>query len=178
MSTLLAGALAAKREDADEGTSTDKQAPAIKPYVDAMAALVPAEVIALNAVVLGYATTTSEGGSVTAITEPDALKVAFYFLIVLSWFLFLTSRYAAKDKDNKAPSIVVLAAQSLIPPLAFVVWTLLQPVSAFDVIDLGMSSASRAIAAVVLAAFLGAAAAVLGYRLDAQAPTQKKKKKP
>jgi hypothetical protein len=173
MSIALMGTLTAKREDAEQDKSKDEKAPAVKPYVDAFAALVPAEVLALNALVLERATKVSKDKKITEITEPTALKVAFGALLVLSVAIFVSSRLLAKNRQNKAPQLWVLIVQCLIPPLAFVGWTMLQPVSAFDVLDTGLSVGERQIAALIGGVFLGIAAGMLGYKLDAEPPTPK-----
>jgi hypothetical protein len=173
MSIALMGALTAKREDAPKAESTTTKAPGVKPYVDAFAGLVPAEVLAINAVILGFCTEVSKDKKTTNITEPGALKGAFVALIVLSVVLFLSSRFFAKDKTKKAPNRVVLALQCLVPPLAFVGWTMLQPVSVFDVIDIGLDVAERQVVAVIGAVFLGVAAVALGYRVDNEEPAPK-----
>lgn len=173
MSTILLGALTAKREDAEQGKSKDEKAPAVKPYVDALAALVPAEVLALNAVILQFSTEVSEDKKTTVITEPTTLKWAFVALLVLSVVAFVSSRFLAKNKKLKAPKLWVLTLQCLIPPLAFLGWTMLQPVSAFDVVDSGLTIGARQTIAVIGAVFLGIGAAALGYKLNSEAPAPK-----
>jgi hypothetical protein len=87
MSTLLYSALTNKRLAAAKDTSTQDGQPGISTYVDAMAALVPAEVLTAHAVIIGYATTTSKnaaGQQSTVITDPGSLQIAFFSLIALS----------------------------------------------------------------------------------------------
>jgi hypothetical protein len=89
--------------------------------------------------------------------------------------IFAGSRFAAKNSKNKAPELWVLILQSLIPPVALLGWTMLQPVSAFDVLNedlnLGIDLAARQVIAVIGAAFLGIAAGWLGYKVDSDSPT-------
>jgi len=86
MSTIAYGALTRKREEAEPGKSDAVEPPGVTSYVDALSALVPAEVLALHAALLTVTTTTVEnqtGDVVTTITEPAALSVVFCGLIVL-----------------------------------------------------------------------------------------------
>ncbi len=174
MSTLLAGALTAKREDAEEGTSTTVS-PGVKPYVDGLATLVPAEVLAISAVVLQFCVKTTDDKKTTTISQPTTLKYAFVALLILSVVLFLASRSLEKDKTKKAPSLLLLCFQCAIPPLAFIGWSMLQPVSAIDVIYSGLDSSARQVIAIIGSAFLAAAAVALGYKLDAEKPKEKDK---
>jgi len=57
MSTLAYAQLTNKRDDAAPGTSETTNAPGVKSYVDALAALVPAEVLTLHALVISATTT-------------------------------------------------------------------------------------------------------------------------
>lgn len=173
MSTVLMGALTARREDAAAGQSTTDKAPAVKPYVDAFAALVPAEVLAINAVVLQFCTDVSSDKKTTMITEATTLKWAFVALLVLSVAVFASSRLFSKDTTKKAPKLWILLLQCLIPPAAFLGWSMLQPVSAFDVIDSGLKVEARQVIAIIGGVFLGILAAALGYKLDKEDPVAK-----
>ena len=79
MSTLLYGAMQRKRKDATPGTSKSGQPPGVNTYLDALAALVPAEMLALHTFLLGLFTKTSETGegTVTVITDQSALMWTF-----------------------------------------------------------------------------------------------------
>jgi hypothetical protein len=186
MSTFLLGALTAKREDAPRAVGAAAPGvaaapagaaapaiPAVKPYVDALAALVPAEVLAISAAILPLFTEVSSDKKVTRITEPTVLKWSFVALLVLSVVIFLGSRFIAKNSDNKAPALWILGLQCLIPPVAFLLWSMLQPVSAFNVIDSGLSIAARETIAIIGSAFLGIGATALGYKLNKEDPTPK-----
>ena len=72
----------------------------------------------------------------------------------------------------KAPKLWVLALQSLIPPLSFLGWTMLQPVSAFDVIESDLEIAARQTLAVIGGVALGITAAPLGYKVDSKDPVR------
>jgi hypothetical protein len=71
--------------------------PGVTSYVDALSALVPAEVLALHAALLTVTTTTVEnpaGEVVTTITEPGALKLVFWGLIVLCFIFYLAGHHS------------------------------------------------------------------------------------
>lgn len=75
MSTLAFAALTNRREDARPGSS-ETESPGMKTYVDALAALVPAEVLTLHGVILSATTkigTDSAGHSVTSVSEQPTL---------------------------------------------------------------------------------------------------------
>ena len=73
MSTLAYAALTARREEASPGTSTTSGAPGMRTFVDALAALVPAEVLSVHAAVLSFTTNTAPaqegGGAVVTISD-------------------------------------------------------------------------------------------------------------
>lgn len=166
MSTLAYGNLTTKREVAEPGTSTDSKPPGVKTYVDALAALVPAEVLAAHAIVLSFVTETTQdadGQNTATITEPTTLKWAFWALIVLSVGLYLISRRSQFEPWD--------AARALIPPLAFTFWTMLQKSTAFDAIWPSLRDAPRNVIAILGAVVLGAVAAALAYKADQKAPS-------
>src|SRR6266446_5580990 len=113
MSTLAFAALINKREDARPGTSTT-ESPGVKTYVDALTALVPAEVLTLHGVILSATTkigTDSAGHSVTSITEQPTLFWSFFGLIGLAAIFYLGPRWGRWDKWD--------FGRAAIPPLAF-----------------------------------------------------------
>jgi hypothetical protein len=175
MSSLLYGAISAKREAADANTSTTTS-PGVSTYVDALAALVPAEVLGLHAIVISFCTKTSEtakgagGTPVTEITEPTTLKWAFWALLVLATILFIAGRWTAKTSGVKSPNIPLTLVQGLIPAAAFVGWTMLQKTSAFTAVDPGLATGARETIAVISAVVLGVLAAALGYKLEKSTP--------
>jgi uncharacterized membrane protein len=175
MSALLYGAISAKREAADAGTSKTAS-PGVNTYIDALAALVPAEVLGLHAVILSFCTKKSEslksaaGTPITEITEPTTLKWAFWALLALAPFLFIAGRWTAKAANVKSPNKLLTLVQALIPAAAFVGWTMLQKTSAFDALDPGLATGARDTIAVISAVVLGVVAAALGYKLDKASP--------
>ena len=96
-------------------TGTDK-------LVAAVAALVPAEVIAGHAYLVGRFTTTDAQGT-TTITDASALRVALVVLLVLSFVPFVVGR--GRTAWTR-PDWVRL----FLPPAAFLVWTMLIGTSA------------------------------------------------
>ena len=167
MSTLAYGALTRKREEAPSGTSTTDAAPGVKTYVDALTALVPAEILALHAFIISNTTTTEKndaGESVTTITDPQTLKWVFWALLILSVVLYLGAHQAQYWDFWDLP-------RALIPPAAFVLWTILQKTSAFDAIwPDALSDGGRVSIGAIGAVALGVIAARLGVTADKAAP--------
>ena len=165
MSILLYSTLTTKRDSADPGTSTTSSAPGARTYVDALAALVPAEVLAAHAVIIPMATSTTKdasGNPVTSVTEAGTLQGVFVALIVLSILLYVVPRWKKLDKWD--------LARALIPALAFVGWTMLQKATAFDAVAPDLKEAPRYASAIIGAIILGVVAAALAYKADQKAP--------
>lgn len=161
MSTLAYGTLTTKREVADPGTSTDTEPPGVRTYVDALAALVPAEVLAAHAVLLTFVTETdtdAQGQNVATITEPTTLKWIFWVLILISIGLYLLGRRTKLERWD--------VARALIPPVAFTFWTMLQKTTAFDAVWPSLREAPRNVIAVLGAVILGAVASALAFKAD------------
>jgi hypothetical protein len=160
MSTLAYAAMTEARMKAPVSTSMRSGgSPGVKSYVDALAALVPAEVLAAHATILTF--TTSTTGEAIKITKPAALVIAFYSLIVLSIMLYAGARLMASKWDKWD------WFRMLIPALAFVGWTMLQKATAFDAVTRGaMDEAVRSVIAILGGIALGLAAAALAYKAD------------
>lgn len=161
---------------APPAAETDQQANAGNKYLEAMAAMVPAEVLSLHALVLTFTTQTTDGNAV--ITERDTLKVAFWGLIALSALLYLVAR--AHEEIKRLPAGTRWSGfgaaftasdwmRAAIPPLAFVVWTMLERTTAFDA-AFTLSDADRNVAAVFLAVLLGTAATWLAGKQPTPPP--------
>jgi len=164
MSTLAYAALTARREDSDPNTSSSSQSPGVSSYVDIFAALVPAEVLAANAAILTFTTMTTHsanGGPVT-ITNPDTLRIAFYALVIISAGLYIVAHWTHWDPLD--------FIRMLIPPLAFIGWTMVQQPTAFDTVYPGLAQANRLAIAVIGALILSGLAGLLAYRADQQVP--------
>lgn len=156
MSTLAYAQFTNRREEAVPGTSTSQNSPGVSTFVDALAALVPAEVLTLHALILSVTTTTAD--KVTTISDPATLRWAFAGLIVLSIVLYVVPRF------GKWELLDYLRAS--IPPLAFVGWTMLQRSTAFDAIAPGMGDAPRTVTGLFLGVLLGLLAAALASKAD------------
>jgi hypothetical protein len=191
--------------------SAPSSAPAAEPmrtmdrYVEALAALIPAEVLTLHAFTLSMTTRivnpesktadhianalSAPGASaptdaaavaeavknatVTVISAPDTLRVAFWALVVFSLLLYLVPRgYAARKASPDSLSgwhwyRAMSAAdwiRAAIPPLSFVAWTMLQRTTAFDAAFPGMSQPDRSVSGMFLAVVLIAVAAWVAFK--------------
>lgn len=165
MSTLAYAELTTTRETSKPYTSTKASPPGMGTYVDALAALIPAEVLALHALILSV--TTQVKDNVTTITDAATLQWAFFGLLVVSVGLYVVARLFAKKWDR------LDWLRVLIPPLAFVGWTMLQRATAFDALFPDLSNAPRTVSALFLAVVLGVAATALAYKADRKpAPAQ------
>jgi hypothetical protein len=156
--------LTTRREEAQPNTSISTSPPAVRTYVDALAALVPAEVLTLHALALSV--TTKVENNVTKITDADTLRWAFIGLLILCIGFYVVPRLLAKKWDRRLDWF-----RMLIPPLAFVGWTMLQRATAFDAVFPNVNDAQRTVSALFLAVLLGAAAAVLAYKADQKQPS-------
>jgi hypothetical protein len=163
MSTLAYAQLTTRRDAAQPKTSASTSPPAVKTYVDALAALVPAEVLTLHALMLSA---TTQGNT---ITDPGSLAWALVGLLAVSVGLYAAPRIMAKGWDE------LDWIRVLIPPLALIGWTMLQRTTAFDawiqVWKLEVSDSARTIVALFLAVILAAVATALAYSADAKAPS-------
>lgn len=159
MSSLAYGALTKKRIEQPAGASTAAGGnPGIGTNLDALAALVPAEVLALHAVIVSVVSTTGKDG--TQIGDVATLRVSFWVLTAMSAGLFIVGRRSLKGWD---------LLRALIPPAAFVAWTMLQKTTAFDAVDPHLAGTVRTTIALFAAVLLGGLAAQLGNVAD-QAP--------
>jgi hypothetical protein len=168
MSTIAYAALTTRRDEAQPGTSTSSSSPAVKTYVDAVAALVPAEVLTLHALMLTPATDVV--GDHTTIKEFAVFPLfcAFAGLCVLSILLYVLPRLADKKLDG------LDWVRSSIPPLAFVAWTMLQRATAFDAavlyLKLPANDVARTYIGLLLAVALGLTATFLAKQADQKPP--------
>lgn len=151
MSTLLYATMTRQREEAPPGGSDKNDPPGVTTFVDTLAALVPAEVLALHAIFLAETTETvvnSEGESVTTITQPGALQVVFWGLILMSLIFYLVGHHR-----KRWDSLDWL--RMLIPAFAFVGWTMAQKSTAFDAVWPNLQDVWRSIIAGFGAVLLG-----------------------
>jgi hypothetical protein len=186
VSTLLYAALTKQREWAPAHTSkgqgepvtvavgatTDEKnaaaaagKPGVSSFVDAMAALVPAEVLLAHGLLIELGTSTkngTDGKTVTTITHPEALKTFFVILLITSLGLYVIGHAGSWQGID--------FLRMLFPPLAFAAWTMLQKATMFDPWAPGWSAITRLGTALVIALLVGASAKVLADRDDAAPP--------
>jgi hypothetical protein len=175
MSTLLYSHLTSQRESARPGTSFTAAPeaadgsppqpadgkPGVGGYVDALAALIPAEVLAVHGILIGLGTkvTHPKGAEpVTTITEPTTLKWLFAALLVASLLLYVLPHLSKWDAWD--------FARMLIPPIAFFAWTALQKATMFDAVAPDWTTLTRTGAGLIVAIVVGSAAFALAYKAD------------
>jgi hypothetical protein len=139
--------------------------------MDAFAALVPAEVLTLHALIISATTEIKEGVAATATEKagpvastilPGAEQTlfwSFWGLVAMSAALYVVPRYTG-GKWDKFDWIRVSIA-----PLAFVGWTMLQRTTAFDAVST-LHQPPRTVIALFLGAVLGATTAALALKAD------------
>lgn len=166
MSVVAYGAITRKREEAPIGTSDTTNPPGIKTYLDALAALVPAEILIAHGIVIGNFTEIE--GDVTTITNPEVLSGFFWFFLILCPILFLVGL----QKVPKAWDW----ARMVIPAAAFIGWTMLQPATVFDGIQEWVKSLIPWFSAdwrwaygLMIAILVGLVAGLLGLEADRRA---------
>jgi hypothetical protein len=164
MSTVAYANLTTKREQAAPGTSSSQSPPGVRSFVDALAALVPAEVLTLHGLILSFTTKTENvaGISTTTITDKGTLSAAFFGLVVLSIVLYAVPRSKTWERMD--------FFRASIPPLAFVAWTMLQKATAFDAVVHHLPDGQRSLIALFVAVILGVAAAALANSADQKVP--------
>jgi hypothetical protein len=156
MSTYAYGAITRMRRAAPAKKSTNEKPPGTGTYIDALAALVPAEVLAAHAIILTFTTKTDAGQ--TTVTEAAPLRAAFWALMCVAALIYALGRRGAWDRWD--------FARLLIPPLAFAGWTMLGKATAFDAVAPGWSSGTRQTYALLGAVVLTAVGAALGMKAD------------
>jgi hypothetical protein len=157
MSTIAYAAITEQREEAKGGTSGKKEGTTgVGTYLDAVAALIPAEVLALHALIIGLAAG-SDGKVPESARWP--LTGALIALAVMSTVLYVAARRMQKKWNGKLDPF-----RMLIPPLAFVCWTMLQRATMFDAAFPRLDVLTRMITALIGAVLLGLAASALADR--------------
>ncbi len=162
MSSFAYGYVTAKRVVAPSGQSQTAAAPAMTTYIDTLAALVPAEALALYAGIIApnvTKTVSITGKTATVVSDPTLLSWSCAGLLVLSTGLYIAGRMKAKLTPWDIP-------RALIPPAAFTGWMLVQNPGVFDVWWHASSTAERVIIAAFTAILLGVLAKALGYQAD------------
>lgn len=172
MSTYLYG-LITRRRDATpvgdgpiEGMQDDVSAQEpVSHWQDALAALVPAEVLVLHGVAMSFGTTTKGEGqdSVTTITYPDQMIAVYAAMLVLALGLYFL---AAKSIATWEGWLRGLCAAG-----AFVAWTMIQPSTAFDAFGFQLTTFARIMIAIFAAILLTVLVNWLATRADKSTPT-------
>ena len=154
MSTFAYGVLT-KRRAAAKNRQTPP--PDVSTYVDTVAALVPAEVLALHGVILTLTTkigSDNAGNQTTVIQEPRVLFWSFFGLLGLSIVLYMAGR--VREKMDWMDIF-----RALIPPSAFIAWTMLQRATAFDALKLQLGDIPRSVIGLFAAVLLAAVSKIL-----------------
>lgn len=176
MSTVAFGALTTSREQSDSGTSTSAQPPGMNAYIDVLAALVPAEVLAIHALIIAATVTRGRGGQLL-VPDPTTFRWTFWLLVGLTVALFLLGRRpvpAPAATRGRARGAALrwqnLEWQDLIracvAPASFVCWTMAEPLGVWSAVAPGMSSGMRLLIPMVGAVLLAAVTKALASHAD------------
>jgi cytochrome bd-type quinol oxidase subunit 2 len=180
MSTLLYGALSAQRKAAPENESTKDKPPGLGTYVDIAAALVPAEVLAVNITLLQTLSDQTSVKGDEAVTVPAlgdlqlifwlsvAVSIALYFIGV--WSRAKTEAKSSRDAGSGKPWKELNWLRALVPAVAYTVWAMLEQPSAFDGVAENLSDTTRLIIATFAALILAGIAKLLSDKADARDP--------
>jgi hypothetical protein len=152
------GLMVQEQDSTDEGTKIPK-------LVDSVAALVPVEVLAAHAAVLGVVATTTDPGDkgpvVVTITEDGWATGAWFFLLAAALAFYVVPHVVKGKWDRWDP------LRMLIPPVAFASWTMLAKGTLFDAVK-DWDSLTRTLVAVAIG---------LAALLASQATAQEAEKK-
>ncbi|MEO7268333.1 MAG: hypothetical protein ABIW49_03910 [Knoellia sp.] len=177
MSSYLYGALTRKRLDTKSGSVLafgqaesdgdeiaalgDATKETVSHWQDTLVALVPAEVLAFHGVAMTLGTTTTGTGddTTTVITSPTEMLYVYWGLIIASFVLYLAG--------SKNLSLINLA-RGLVAPAAFVLWTMIQPSTAFDALAWNPSTLLRVMIALGGAVLLGLLVKYLATLADSE----------
>jgi hypothetical protein len=177
MSSYLYGRLSEKREETTpsgtlvfaEQDGTDVAPPGkaeapkatdtIAHWQDILAALVPAEVLAIHALAMTLGTTTTGSGAdaTTVITSSTEMTWVFWGMVVAAAFIYVTG---ARSLSLGHVGRAVLGS------VAFVLWTMIQPSTAFDALGLDLSAFLRVMIAIGGAVVVAVLANVLASAAD------------
>lgn len=147
-------------------------------YIEMVAALVPAEVLPLHALIISYVVNARPGAGdigqgdartegtlsamdwISALPQGDVsvLRWSFYGLVVLSVVLYVLPRLIGRRWSRFDWVRVAIG------PLAFVAWTMLQPFSALDALQLQITPLGRTVAALFMAVVLAGIANAMSKR--------------
>jgi hypothetical protein len=165
MSTFAYARITKRREELPRPTAEDGKKGGVGRWVDSTAALVPAEVLAINAVLLDTVTETrrgADGALALAVTNVDDAKTLFVAMLALAAVIYLLGHVGRFDKWDPL--------RTLIPLGAFFCWTALANPAVFAAV-LDWSDFTRMLVALVGAAVLAVVATLLSYRADDAEPS-------
>jgi hypothetical protein len=127
---------------------------------------VPAEVLAAHAAVMSITTDTKkgpDGKDIVTITDPGALKAAFWALIVVS-VIFYVAGFQKKKWTLQA------SLGLFIPPIAVVLWTMAGDPSAFNAALPKVDQTGREVFVIIVTPVLALLATAVAYTLDKKEP--------
>ena len=142
MSTILYSRVVRERH-----LSGERPPASPKKYLEMVAALVPLEVLGLHALALEVFTESALPPPTTWITNVDGMRWAFVVMVLLSMLFYAVPKWKTWSRWSDYLRV-------LIPPLAFVLWTALQRVSAFDAWFPALDTGVRFFTAAALASLL------------------------
>lgn len=164
MSTIAYGVLTGSRRKGAIRAKAVGDAPSVSTLLDAMAAIVPGEVLALHAFMLTAATTASTGPNgepTVAITSPFPLQIGFWAGLVFCVAFYFAGRYKAEPNAWWPGTLWPDWVRVAVPPIAFIAWMMLQNPTAFDAVFPGTDLALRQVVAGIIAVGCSLLAAVL-----------------
>jgi hypothetical protein len=127
-------------------------------WQDALAALVPAEVLAIH-------------GIAVSVAKAANVAIPAWVFVALALLTLVLSLVATITKSVKfLPRNPATYAGALIATAAFVLWSMLQPSSAFDSLGVSVSPLNRALIPVFGAVILGLAAGLLSWQQQNKSP--------
>jgi hypothetical protein len=128
---VVSGPEVASLDAGDKATPT-KARTKIPKFLDILTALVPVEVLAAHAFLLGAVSQTAEpedkGPVVMAITDQGAATL-FWFLLLVAAIAFYAVPHIVKHGWDKADYF-----RALIPAAAFAAWTMVEKATLFDAV--------------------------------------------
>jgi hypothetical protein len=185
MSSVAFGALSTRRELSDSGKSTSVQPPGVSSYVDILAGLVPAEVLAINSIVVAAITSGAAHGPATP-ADTNTYRWMFGLLAGLAAVLFVLGRRpapsSAQARAQAGPAAVRWEnwewqdlLRMAVPPAAYACWTMVEPTGVWSAVVPGMSSGLRLLIPLVGFTTLAAVTKALASHADKKpSPAQRR----
>jgi hypothetical protein len=187
MSTLLYQAVTLRREQsptpkqerdaARAGGQADAGRKKPGEFVDIVAALVPAEIIAVHALILGAVSTKTEDADGAITTKLDPTQAAlerwsWIGLVVAAAVLYVVPHAVSSARAGRRPLVDRAdLLRMLIPAAAFWIWTMIQKGTLFDAVFSGLTTPARAVLGGFAGLILVGVAKLLSYKADEAEPT-------